>query len=119
LWSKLSQHHPRLGLIDRRFERVGRRNVLDGGVAGVLSEGQGNFLESVGESTHGVLLDTLNLVGLGSNGDGAGEFGGTAATNNVVVTDHVTDDADGVVEAASSLVTNRAGTATNEDSNSL
>jgi len=94
-------------------------NILDGVVTGVLGKGEGDFLEGFGEGTNGVLLDSTDLVGLLRNSDGAGKLGGTTATNNIVVLDHVTDDADGVVEAALGLVTDSLRATADHDGDGL
>jgi len=106
-----------VGLFDLFFTHLG--DVLDGAETGVLGEGQGDLLKSVGESADSVLLNTLDLVSLSTDGNGASKLGGAATTNDETVSNHVTDNTDGVVEATSSFVTDGLGTTTDEDSDSL
>lgn len=85
----------------------------------VLSQRHGDLLESVSEGSHGVLLDTVDLVSSLGDLDGASELSGTTTANDVLVLDHVTDDAESIEEAALGLITNGAGTTTDENGDSL
>jgi len=94
-------------------------DVFNWVVAGVLSEGHGDLLKSVSVCAHGVLLNSLDFIGLLGDLDRAAHLSGTTATDDVGVLDHVTDDADGVMEAAAGLVADGLGTTTDEDSHGL
>jgi hypothetical protein len=83
----------------------------------VLRQREWNFFEGICECTNGVLLDSFNLVSSLRNGDGASELSSTAATNDVVIFDHITHNTDCVMKATSSLVANNAGTTSNKDCN--
>mmetsp|Transcript_8220 Transcript_8220/g.9954 ORF Transcript_8220/g.9954 Transcript_8220/m.9954 type:complete len:568 (-) Transcript_8220:99-1802(-) len=94
-------------------------HIFDGVVARVLGKGQRDLLESVGEGAHSVLLDTADLVGLLGDGDRASELGGATTANDVIVLDHVADDADGVMEAALGLIADSLGATSDHDGDSL
>ncbi len=93
--------------------------VLDGVVAGVLGESERDLLEGVGEGADGVLLNAFDLVGFLLNSNGAGKLSGTTATDDVGVLDHVSHDADGIMEAALGLVANCHGSTANQDGDGL
>jgi ankyrin repeat protein len=95
----------RIGFTDLFLTQV--RNVLNCLVTGVLSQGERDFLKRVGKSAHCVLLNTLNLISLFGNSNGAGELSSTTATNDVVVFNHISYDAESIEQASLSLVTDR------------
>jgi hypothetical protein len=87
--------------------------------SGVLSESHWDLLESVGESADGILFNSIDLISLLGNLDGASELSGTTSSNYVVILDHVSDDADGIEEASLGLVTNRAGSTSDQHGDGL
>ena len=100
-------------LADLLFSQRG--DIFDRVVSGVFGEGERDFLEGFSEGADSVLLNTTDLIGLLGDGDRAGELGSTTTTNDVAVLDHVTDDADSVMEASLGLVTDGAGATTDHD----
>lgn len=77
---------------------------LDGRVAAVLGQGQRDRVECRGKSAHSILLQRSNLVsGLGDS-DTADNFGSSTTVDDSVVSDQVSDDADGIVQRALGLV---------------
>ena len=79
---------------------------------GVLSKSKGDLLKSISECAHCVLLNSLNFIGFVSDLDRAAELGGTTTSDDGRVLDHVTDDADGVMEGPLSLVEDVGTTST-------
>ena len=65
------------------------------------------------------MLDTTDLVGLLSNGNRASELSSATTANNVVILDHVADDADSVVQATLGLITDGLGATTDHNCDSL
>jgi hypothetical protein len=94
-------------------------DVLDGVEARVLGKAHWDLLKGISECAHGVLLNSHDLVSLLRDLNRASELSGTTSSDNVVVLDHVSNDADGVEEASLGLVTNGPGATSNEDGDSL
>ena len=94
-------------------------HILNRVISRVLGKSEGDFFKGLSEGANGVLLNTSDLVSLLGDGNGAGELGGTATSNDVAVLDHVTDDADGVMKAALGLVTDGSGATADHNSYSL
>lgn len=83
----------------------------------VLGKSQWHSLERLGESAHGVLVNTGNLIGGLGDSQRAGNLGSTTTVDNTVITDQVADDADGIVERALSLVNDHLVASTNKHGN--
>jgi len=94
-------------------------NVLNRVISGVLGKSERDLLEGLSEGANGVLLNTSDLVSLLGDSDGAGELSSTATTDDVAVLDHVTDDADGVMEATLGFITDGSGATTDHNSYGL
>lgn len=93
--------------------------VLDRVVARILSQSHRNFFQSVSKGSHGILFNAGNLIGFRAHGNRAGHLGGTTPSDDVIVFDHVTHDADGIVQATFSFVANCARTTTNHNCDGL
>lgn len=63
----------------------------------VLSESHGYGVESLGEGTHGILLEAGGLDGSILDRHRAGNLGGTTTVDDSVVTDEISDDAESIV----------------------
>ena len=94
-------------------------DISDWVESGVLGESHWDLLESIGESSNGVLLNSVNLVGLLGNLDGTSQLGSTTSSDNIIILDHVSDNTDGIEEASLGLVANGSRSTSDKDGNGL
>jgi hypothetical protein len=83
-----------VGVFDLHF--LNFLNVIDWVQTGVFGQAHWNGFKGISETSNCILFNTVDLIGLGGDSDRASELSGTSSTNDIIVFDHISNDANGI-----------------------